>query len=91
MTPSLELGRIASARFRAAQLKRAECPDDLRKFWLGHASADISDNYALQLLEDVSRRKAAVLSVGLGFEVTETPCKFHYSEPLKTAHPTLTQ
>jgi integrase len=45
-------------RFRAAQLKRAACPDDLRKFWLGHANGDISDHYALQLLEDVERRRA---------------------------------
>ena len=45
----LELGRMASAGFRAAQLKRAGCPGDLRRFWPGHASADISDNYALQL------------------------------------------
>jgi integrase len=42
-------------RFRAAQLKRTACPDDLRKFWLGHASTDISDHYALQLLEDEGR------------------------------------
>jgi integrase len=78
-------------RFRAAQLKRAACPDDLRKFWLGHASADISDNYALQLLEDMNRRKAAALSVGLGFEVTETPCKFHYSQPPQRVQGALTQ
>jgi integrase len=78
-------------RFRAALLKRAACPDDLRKFWLGHASADISDNYALQLLEDMSRRKAAALSMGLGFEVMESPCKFHYSEPPQPVHPALTQ
>ena len=71
-------------RFRAAQLKRTACPDDLRKFWLGHASTDISDHYALQLLEDVERRKTVAASVGLGFifpEVAESPCNFHYSDP----------
>jgi integrase len=78
-------------RFRAAQLKRMACPDDLRKFWLGHASDDISDHYALQLLEDMDRRKAAAASVGLGFEVAESPCNFHYSGIVKGAEQTLTQ
>ena len=72
-------------RFRAAQLQRAACPDDLRKFWLGHASSDISDQYALQLLEDVERRKAAAASVGLGFEVADSPCNFHYSGLVEAA------
>jgi len=67
------------------------CPDDLRKFWLGHASDDISDHYALQLLEDLDRRKAAALSVGLGFEVVESPCNFHYSGLAKATEQTLTQ
>jgi integrase len=70
-------------RFRAAQLKRMACPDDLRKFWLGHANDDISDHYALQLLEDVERRKAAAASVGLGFEGAESPCNFHYRGPVE--------
>ncbi len=78
-------------RFRAAQLKRMACPDDLRKFWLGHASEDISDHYALQLLEDVERRKAAAAHVGLGFDVAESPCNFHYSGSFEAAQHTLTQ
>jgi integrase len=78
-------------RFRAAQLQRAACPDDLRKFWLGHASSDISDQYALQLLEDVERRKAAAASVGLGFEVAESPCNFHYSALVEAADQPITQ
>ena len=78
-------------RFRAAQLKRMACPDDLRKFWLGHASEDISDHYALQLLEDLERRTAAAASVGLGFEVADSPCTFHYIGPLETNQPRLTQ
>ena|SRR5216683_3284309 len=78
-------------RFRAAQLKRAACPDDLRKFWLGHASSDISDQYALQSLEDVERRKAAAASVGLGFEVAESPCNFHYSALVEAADQPLTR
>jgi integrase len=78
-------------RFRAAQLKRMACPDDLRKFWLGHASEDISDHYALQLLEDVERRKDAAASVGLGFELAESPCNFHYICAVETTQQRLTQ
>jgi len=78
-------------RFRAAQPKRATCPDDLRKFWLGHASDDISDHYALQLLEDVKRRKVVAASVGLGFEVAESPYSFHYRGLANAAEQTVTQ
>jgi integrase/recombinase XerD len=78
-------------RFRAAQLKRMACPDDLRKFWLGHASEDISDRYALQLLEDLDRRKDAVASVGLGFEVADSHCNFHYSVTIDSTVQRLTQ
>ena len=78
-------------RFRAAQLKRTACPDDLRKFWLGHASDDISDHYALQLLEDLDRRKTAVASVGLGFEVVGSPYNFHYKVMLQAHEQELTQ
>jgi integrase len=78
-------------RFRAAQLKRTACPDDLRKFWLGHASTDISDHYALQLLEDADRRKATAASVGLGFEVVECPHNFHHIDPTEAEQPALTQ
>jgi hypothetical protein len=66
------------------------CPDDLRKFWLGHATNDISDHYALQLLEDLARRQSIVANVGTGFEVAESPYNFHYSAPVKAAQPTLT-
>jgi hypothetical protein len=43
------------------------------------------------LLEDIDRRKAVVATVGLGFEVDESPCNFHYTGLMKTAQPTLTQ
>ena len=76
-------------RFRAAHLKRMACPDDLRKFWLGHATHDISDHYALQLLEDLVRRQSIVASVGLGFEVAGSPYNFHYNAPVNAAQPTL--
>jgi hypothetical protein len=57
--------------FRSAVLKKQGCPDDLRKYWLGHENHDISDEYAEQLLEDAERRQAVASAVGLGFKVPE--------------------
>jgi hypothetical protein len=56
-------------RFRSAVLKKYGCPEDLRKFWLGHENSDISDEYAKQLLEDIERRQEVAARIGLGFEI----------------------
>ncbi len=54
----------------------------------GHAGRELA---ILQLLEDVERRKAAAASVGLGFEVAESPCNFHYSALVEAADQPLTR
>lgn len=59
-------------RFRSAVLKKYRCPEDLRKFWLGHENPDISDEYAEQLLEDIERRQEVAARIGLGFEIPES-------------------
>jgi integrase len=56
-------------RFRSAVLRKYGCPEDLRKFWLGHENSDISDEYAEQLLEDIERRQEVAARIGLGFEI----------------------
>jgi hypothetical protein len=66
-TPGAAMHRFR--RFRSAVLKKHGCPDDLRKFCIGHENRDISDEYAEKLLEDVERRQEIVAKVGLGFEV----------------------
>lgn len=58
-------------RFRSAVLKKYGCPEDLRKFWLGHENSDLSDEYAEQLLEDIERRQEVAGRIGLGFEIPE--------------------
>jgi len=78
---SQHAGAHCFRRFRAAELKRHGCPDDLRKFWLGHENADISDHYAEQLLCDEKRRRQWAVKVGLGFKVP-SPYDFHYSNQL---------
>lgn len=56
-------------RFRSAVLTKQECPEDLKKFWLGHENPDITAEYAEQLLDDVERRREVAARIGLGFEV----------------------
>ena len=58
-------------RFRSAVLTKNGCPEDLRKFWLGHENSDITDEYAEQLLDDIERRQEVAARIGLGFEVPE--------------------
>jgi len=55
----------------SAILTKNGCPEDLRKFWLGHENPDISDDYAEQLLEDIERRQEVAARIGLGFEIPE--------------------
>ena len=55
--------------FRSAVLRKYGCPEDVRKFWLGHENPDISDDYAEQLLEDIERRQEVAARIGLGFEI----------------------
>ena len=55
-------------RFRTAQLRKERVPEDLIKFWLGHAR-NLTDNYASQLREDVAFRQQWAESAGLGFSI----------------------
>ena len=68
-------------RFRSAQLRKAGCPEDLRKFWFAHENHDMSDHYAEQLLADINRRRAWAAKVGLGFDVTG-PHSFPHSNQM---------
>jgi hypothetical protein len=45
----------------------------LEKFWIGHASKDITDKYAEQLKDDVEYRREWAELVGLGFVVPRVP------------------
>jgi hypothetical protein len=42
-------------------------PEDLIRFWLGHADETVTDGYS-KLGEDVQYRKEVAEQVGLGFE-----------------------
>jgi integrase len=60
-------------RFRTSLLRKNRVPWDLEKFWIGHASKDITDKYAEQLKEDVEYRREWAERVGLGFVVPRVP------------------
>lgn len=68
----IELGQTkagfhAFRRYRATWLRKTRTPEDLIRFWLGHADETVTDGYS-KLREDVQYRKEVTEQVGLGFE-----------------------
>ena len=66
-------GAHAFRRFRTTWLRKQHAPEDLIRFWLGHANKSVTDVYS-KLKEDVTFRKKVAEQVGIGFELpTEKP------------------
>jgi integrase len=63
-----ERGFHSFRRFRNTHLRNSICPDGLLKFWMGHASRDMSDRYD-RVRDDVVFRKEVARRIGTGFEV----------------------
>jgi integrase len=61
-------GAHAFRRFRTTWLRKQYAPEDLIRFWLGHANKSITDLYS-KLKEDVTFRKKVAEQVGIGFEL----------------------
>ena len=61
-------GAHAFRRFRATWLRKQRAPEDLIRFWLGHANKSVTDDYS-KLKEDVPFRKQVAEQVGIGFEL----------------------
>lgn len=64
-------GFHAFRRFRTTWLRKNRAPEDLIRFWLGHANRSVTDAYA-KLFEDVEFRKEVAERIGLGFEFPQT-------------------
>jgi hypothetical protein len=64
------IGFHSFGRYRAAVLSKAQVPDILVKYWLGHAR-DLSDQYAKQVCEDVAYRQEWCAKAGLGFKLAK--------------------
>ena len=61
-------GAHAFRRFRTTWLRKQHAPEDLVRFWLGHADKTVTDGYS-KLKEDVTFRKKVAEQVGIGFEL----------------------
>lgn len=61
-------GFHAMRRFRTTWLRKRQAPEDLIKFWLGHARQSITDSYS-KLADDEEFRKEVAERVGTGFTV----------------------
>ncbi len=61
-------------RFRNAVLTEADCPEDLKKFWIGHATKGVSELYGKQTTKNLRRRQEWAEKVGLGFKLVVTQC-----------------
>jgi len=55
-------------RFRTTWLRKNRVPEDLLRFWLGHADKNVTDRYS-KVKEDVGFRKDWAGNIGLGFEL----------------------
>lgn len=61
-------GFHAMRRFRTTWLRKQRAPEDLIKFWLGHAKQSVTDGYS-KLADDVEFRKQVAEEIGTGFVV----------------------
>jgi integrase len=64
-----KFGFHALRRFRAETLRRARVPEDLVRFWLGHAARSVTDAYANGLRDDQAWRQEWCERAGLGFQL----------------------
>jgi integrase len=64
-------GFHAMRRFRTTWLRKQRAPEDLIKYWLGHAKNSVTDGYS-KLADDVEFRLDVAEKVGVGFVVPES-------------------
>ena len=62
-------GFHAFRRFRISWVRRNHVPEDLLRFWAGHADTSITHKYADQLKQDKAFRQEWAIEAGLGFEL----------------------
>jgi len=56
-------------RFRVTHLRKNRVPEDLLRFWIGHADKSITDSYS-RVKEDLEFRQLCAANVGLGFDLS---------------------
>jgi integrase len=68
-------------RFRVTHLRKQRVPEDLLRFWVGHAGASVTDLYS-KVKEDVEFRRICAENVGLGFDIPPAPAAVVVQKPL---------
>lgn len=63
-------GFHAFRRFRTTWLRKNRVPEDLLRFWIGHADRSVTDGYS-KVKEDVRFRKKWAKKVGIGFQLAK--------------------
>src|SRR3954447_10155008 len=79
-------GFHAFRRFRVTHLRKQGCPEDLLRYWIGHADTNMTDRYS-KPSEDTTYRQAVAERVGIGFDfevVPQCPPTLEESQPLQT-------
>jgi integrase len=61
-------GFHAFRRFRTTRLRESGVPEDLIRFWMGHAGVGVTDRYS-KMSENAALRQDWAAKAGLGFEV----------------------
>ena len=61
-------GFHAFRRYRVTHLRKQRVPEDLLRFWIGHADTSVTDGYS-KVKEDVEFRKFTAEQAGLGFHM----------------------
>lgn len=64
-------GFHAMRRFHTTWLRKRRTPEDLVKFWMGHAKSSVTDDYS-KLKEDVPYRYEVAEAIRTGFTVPES-------------------
>jgi integrase len=71
-------------RFRVTHLRKNRVPEDLLRFWIGHAGQSVTDGYSM-VKNDVAYRQMCVNNMGLGFEiVSQVLPELHPVSPICT-------
>jgi integrase len=63
-----KIGFNCFRRFRVTHLRKNRVPEDLLRYWIGHANKSITDGYS-KVKEDRAFRTLCVENVGLGFSL----------------------
>lgn len=55
-------------RYRVTHLRKNRVPEDLLRFWIGHAAKSVTDVYSM-VKDDIAFRQACAANIGIGFQL----------------------